>query len=132
MKQQNRRTQHGRILGHQNTRARRLLQQSGRRRVEDFRRGRAMHQLQILGDELDIDEPAGGVLEIPPIGIALFRSDRAAHFDDVGRRPRSHPPAADHLADRRFDPRGECRRSADDHARTRQRQCSQVQASRSW
>ena len=103
VKQQNGRPQHGRILRLQNTRARSLLQHARRRRVEDFRRGRGMHQLQILRNELDIDEPAGGMLEIPGISIALFRRNRAAHFHDVGRDRVGIAPAAEHLADRRFD-----------------------------
>ena len=47
---------------------------------------RGVHELQILRDELDIDERAGGIFEIPGIGVALFLGDRRAHLDDIGRR----------------------------------------------
>ena len=36
-------------------------------------------QLQILGDELDVDEPARHELQVPDVGVALFPGDEPAH-----------------------------------------------------
>ena len=47
-----------------------------------------MNELQILGDEFDVDQPAGDIFEIPPLAVAFLRCDRFAHFQNV---------AGDHL-----------------------------------
>ena len=44
-----------------------------------------VHELQILRDELEIDQPAGGVFQVPALVVALLGRDRAAHLDDVAR-----------------------------------------------
>src|SRR4029077_1416883 len=73
-----------------------------------------MHQLQILGDEFNIDQPAGGVFEVPWIGIALLFGDGAAHIDDVAGG-RSHISLlAKNLADDRLDLGDKTRRSGHD------------------
>ena len=43
------------------------------RDAEDFGFFRGVHELQILGDEIDIDEPTGGELEVPDIILALLQ-----------------------------------------------------------
>ena len=73
-----------------------------------------MHQLQILGDEFNIDQPPGGIFEIPRVGIALLFGDSAAHVDDVAGG-RSHVPLlAKNLANNRRDLRAKIRRSGHD------------------
>ena len=69
-----------------------------------------MHELQILGDELDIDQPAGGIFEIPAVVVALLFGDRLAHFGDVARNQLGVARAAQHAADHLLDARGELRR----------------------
>ena len=53
-----------------------------------------VHELQILRDEFDIDQPAGGVFEVPALAVALFLGDRAAHFDDVAGDQRARRAGA--------------------------------------
>ena len=36
-------------------------------------------QLQILGDELDVDQSARNELQVPDIAVALFASDKPTH-----------------------------------------------------
>ena len=50
-----------------------------------------VHELQILRDEFDVDQPAGGIFEVPALAVALLLGDRAAHLDHV---------AGDQLRDR--------------------------------
>ena len=88
-----------------------------------------MHELQILRDELDVDQPAGDIFEVPALALALLGRDRLAHLDDV---------AGDHRGVAR---RGTARRgstlstraaNAGEAETTRARvsaMCSQVQAS---
>ena len=70
---------------------------------------RGVHKLQILRDELDVDQPAGGVFEVPAIVVALLLGNGAAHLDhvdsDLRRRTRAHEDGADYT----LDPRGEGR-----------------------
>ena len=79
--------------------------------VEHLQRGdaedsgffRSVNELQVLRDEIDVDEPAGGELEVPDVVLALLLRDRPAHIGDVaggGGRvawPRQH--AADDVLD---------------------------------
>ena len=57
-------------------------------------------ELQILRDELDIDQSAGDIFEIPALAIAFLGRDRLAHFHDIAgdhlgvARPAQH--GADH------------------------------------
>ena len=80
VKEAHRGPQHRGVLGLKHVKARGLLQHPRRRRVENLRRRGGVHELQILRDELDVDEGAGGVFEVPRIGVALFlrRSPRAS------------------------------------------------------
>ena len=43
-----------------------------------------MHELQILRDEFEVDQPARGIFEIPPVALALLLGDRLPHLDDIG------------------------------------------------
>ena len=58
-------------------------------------------ELQVLGDELDVDEAAAHLLQVPDVVGALLLGDALAHVDDVGgdlrlvarhRRARCAPP----------------------------------------
>ena len=40
-------------------------------------------QLQILGDEFDVDEAACSELQVPEVAVALFLGDERAHPADV-------------------------------------------------
>ena len=73
-----------------------------------------VNQLQILRDELDIDQPAGHVFEIPSLAVAFLGRDRLAHFDDVGGDHLGIAWPAQHRADQRLDARGKWRRGRDD------------------
>ena len=42
-----------------------------------------MNELQILRDEVDVDQPAGGELEVPDVALALFLRDGPPHVGDV-------------------------------------------------
>ena len=44
-----------------------------------------VNELKILGNELDIDEPAGRVFKVPTVALAFFLGDRGTHFNDVAR-----------------------------------------------
>ena len=37
---------------------------------------RGVRELQKLGDELDVDEPAGDIFDVPAVGVALLLRDR--------------------------------------------------------
>ena len=91
---------------------------------------RGVNELQILRDEFDIDQPAGGIFQIPAVGVALLVGDGAAHLDHVaGDHARRRAAAAEHVADRR--PR-HARAKSGGAETTRARvsaMCSQVQAS---
>ena len=68
-----------------------------------------MHKLQILGDELDIDQRARCVFEIPGIGVTFFLGDRRAHLDHVGGNRARIALAPEHPVDRRLHSRGKGR-----------------------
>ena len=84
MKQPNRRAEHRRVFRLKHTGTRGFLQHARRRGIEDFRHIGGVNELQILGNELDIHQRAGGIFEIPRIRIALFLGDRRSHLDDIG------------------------------------------------
>ena len=115
-----RRAQHGGVGGSEQAELGGLFQDARRRGIENVGHRRGVHELQILGDELDIDECAGRVFEVPGIGVALLRGDRGAHLDHVLGDGALVALAAEHVADRGRRARGESRRSADD---ARARQC---------
>ena len=62
-----------------------------------------MNELQILRDELDIDQPAGGIFEVPAIAVALFLGDRRTHFDDVAGDQFGIARPAQNIANDAFD-----------------------------
>ena len=57
-------------------------------------------ELQILGDELDVDQAAGRQLDIPQATMSFFRLDRSPHFDDIGSEFLRLALLRDHLANR--------------------------------
>ena len=79
-----------------------------------------MHELQILRDELDVDQAAGCVFEVPRIGVAFLLGNGAAHFDDVGGDGTRVALAAEDFVDHRVDAGGESLRRRHD-ARARER-----------
>ena len=79
-----------------------------------------VHQLQILRDELDIDQSADSVFEVPALAVAFFLGDGAAHFHHVAGDLRDVARALQNFADDLLDPRAEPRRGRD-HARARER-----------
>ena len=88
-----------------------------RRGIENLGHRRGVHELQILRDELDIDQPAGGIFEVPADRRRLSRSRSRRAFPPRRRRPRGVALAAQHVADRRLDARRECRRAPRRRAR---------------
>jgi len=92
-------------------------------------RGR-VNKLQILGDELDVDQSAGDIFEVPTLAVALLGRDRLAHFGDVAGGHLRVARPAQHGSDEFFHARRELRRSRHDRARV-SAMCSQVQASSS-
>ena len=82
-----RRPQHFRVLGAEHAKPPGLVEHARGRGVEDVRHLGGMNELQILRDELDVDQAAGDVFEIPAIALALLARDRLAHLDHVGGRP---------------------------------------------
>ena len=88
-----RRPQHLGLLDRQHAQAARPCRARARSRCREFPGMRVrVHELQILRDEFDIDQPAGGVFEIPALAVALFLGDgrRASR----PRRRRSAPRRA--------------------------------------
>ena len=68
-----------RLFGRDQSRATRLFHDLAGRDVEDGWLAMGKGQLQILGDELDVDEPARGKLQVSGIAIALFSGDERAY-----------------------------------------------------
>ena len=83
----------------------RLVEHARRRGVENVGQPVRVHQLQILGDEFDVDQPAGGVFEIPAVAVALFLGDRPAHLDDIAGDQRRIARPLQNLADHLFHAR---------------------------
>ena len=79
-----------------------------------------MDQLQVLRDELDIDQPARGVFQIPDVVLALLQRDRAAHLGDVVGDDPAVADAGQDTADDILDAGAERGRGRND-ARARQR-----------
>ena len=67
--------------------------------AEDVRMAAGMGELQVLGDELDVDEPAPAVLHVPQAPGADLLKHLPAHVQDIfakrpgGRRPSTAPIA---------------------------------------
>ena len=51
--------------------------------VENIRLVGGVNELEILRDEIDIDHAAGGMFQIPDVGLALLQRNRPAHFRDI-------------------------------------------------
>ena len=68
-----------------------------------------VRELQILRDEFDIDQAAGGVFEVPALAIALFFGDRGAHLHHVARNQSRIARPLQNLADHVLHPRAEFR-----------------------
>ena len=81
-----------------------------------------VHELQILRDEFEIDETAGGKFQIPAVAVAFFGGDGAPHLDHVAGYRRGVAPAAERGADDVSTRLLELRRRRRNDARSRQRQ----------
>ena len=77
------RPQHVGLLGRQQAEPPGLVQHPRRRGVENFRLLGGVDQLQVLRDELQVDQPARRVFEVPARAFALFGGDGAAHVGHV-------------------------------------------------
>ena len=83
-----RRAQHFGFRLRQHTELCGVVEHRKRRDIEDVGLFRGVNELQILRDEIDVDEAARGMFQIPDIGLAFFLRDRAAHVGDVNRGAR--------------------------------------------
>ena len=63
-----------------------------------------VHQLQILRDKFDVDQPAGDIFEVPALAVALLLGDRRAHLHHVARDQRDIARALQDAADDRPPP----------------------------
>ena len=91
-----------------------------------------VHELQVLGDELEIDEAAAHLLQVPDVLGALLLVDARAHVAHVGGDLGAVARQDERGADRLARPRA---RSSAGPEMTRARvsaRCSQVQASSCW
>ncbi len=79
-----------------------------------------MNELQILRNELDIDQPASHVFEVPPIAVAFLLGNGRPHFDYVAGDQFGVAWPAQNVANNVLDTLSECRRTRN-HARTRER-----------
>ena len=117
-----RRPQHVGILRRQQAEPPRLVEHAGGRGVEDFRLLGGVHELQILRDELEIDQPAGGIFQIPARRLSPFSLAIACRISATSAGNRS-PDRARGRARRGSPPRPAPRTPAAPrhHARARQR-----------
>ena len=65
--------------------------------------GMRVRDLKKLREELDVDEPASDLLQLPDVLGPLLRLDLRPHLAHIRGEPRSIARAAKHLADRRLD-----------------------------
>ena len=81
-----------------------LAEGPDRVRVEHLGVGRRVHELQVLGDELEVDEAAAHLLQVPDVVGALLLGDALAHVahvgGDLGAVARQDERGADGLARR--------------------------------
>jgi len=42
-----------------------------------------MYKLQVLSNELDVHQPTGDVLQIPPLIVTFFLCNGGTHFHDI-------------------------------------------------
>ena len=91
-----RRPQHFRRRGRQYAEPRGVVEYVQGVDIEDVGRGGGMNQLQILRDEIDVDDAARGIFQVPDVVLAFFQPDGAAHVGDIGgdaggvTQPRQH------------------------------------------
>ena len=112
-----RRPQHVGIFRRQQAQPPRLVEHARGVGVEDLRLLRRVNELEILRDELQIDQPAGGIFEVPARVLALLLGDRLPHLDHIRRHRRRIALAAEHGADHLLDAGGERRRRLRPRAR---------------
>ena len=79
--------------------------------VENFRMPGRMHELKILRDEFEIDQPARGIFQVPLRILAVLLGDGLTHVGDVARDRLGVALAAEHVMDHPPDARGKFRRS---------------------
>jgi hypothetical protein len=60
-------------------------------------------QLQILRDEIDVDDAAGGMFQVPDVVLALLLRDGAAHIGDVTGDAGAVARPGQHAANDRLD-----------------------------
>src|SRR5262249_45904466 len=75
------------------------------RGVENVRRLGCMDELKILRDELDIDQAAGDVFEVPALVLALLARNGGAHIGSIFGDQRGSTRPTQHIADYRLDTR---------------------------
>ena len=135
-----RRAQHVGVLRRQQAEPRRLVEHARGRGIENVRLLGRMHELQILRDEFEVDQPAGDVFQVPALLVALLGRDRGAHLHDVAGDRLGVARAAQHVADHLLDPRREsrasrrrrARASAPGAPRSRPRSPDSSRTSRAW
>ena len=99
---------------------RRAAQHLGGMRVEQVGPRRGVAQRQVLGDEVDVEQAAGQVLEVPRALGRHVAGDAVAHVGDVAHQRRGIARPAERGPDDVRQPLDQARRSVD-HARARQR-----------
>src|SRR5690606_21964645 len=97
-----------------------LLQRENGVLVEHVRMLGGMNELQILRHELEIDETATDVLQIPDLVRTLLSSNSLAHVAHVGGNLGAVAWTDQNITDRLLDPRPQLWRPGDD-ARPRER-----------
>ena len=65
--------------------------------------GSGVDKLEILGDEIDIDHAAGGILQIPDVVLALFQCDRVPHVRGIPGDARCVAGPHQHVTNDFFD-----------------------------
>src|SRR6476659_8799322 len=80
-----------------------------------------VHELQILRDELEIDQPTRDVFQVPAFALALFGRDCSPHLHHIARDGFQIARPAENVADDPLDTRRKGWWSRD-HAGARQRQ----------
>src|SRR5437764_2708037 len=82
------RSEHLGIIDRDHTKPPCLVEYPRRRCIENLRYSVGVNELEILRNEFDVDQTAGGILEVPAVPVALLARDRGAHFHDVARHHR--------------------------------------------
>ena len=119
------------ILHPQNAQRPRFVEHTRGRRVENIGTLMSVNELQILRNELNIDQPAGDIFEIPALAVTFFLRNGRSHLHNVAGR---HWASRGRRKISRTAPSTRCLNAGEDET-TRARVnaiCSQVQASVSW